>query len=195
MSGFAGISVPADVVRAAQRGCRDAHAEIFRRCGDAVYTLARRLVVDPAKAEDVLQETFIEVMRSVGGFRGDSAFATWLRHVAVSKALMLLRSSWERRRDTLPELDRLAAPANDEPIVDRVLMSALESLDSASRAVVWLYDVEGYTHVEIAAMMNKSVSYSKSRLARAHSRLRERLEPAGDRPPAPNDDNVVACFD
>ncbi|MEM1262194.1 MAG: sigma-70 family RNA polymerase sigma factor [Pseudomonadota bacterium] len=195
MSGFAGISVPADVISAAQRGCREAHAEIFRRSADAVFTLARRLVVDPAKAEDVLQETFIEVMRSIGGFRGDAAFATWLRHVAVSKALMLLRSSWERRRDTLPDNDRLAAVAESDPLVDRALVGALESLDSASRAVVWLYDVEGYTHVEIAAMMNKSVSYSKSRLARAHVALRERLQSKAGMSPATQETNVVTCFD
>ncbi|MEL7535721.1 MAG: sigma-70 family RNA polymerase sigma factor [Pseudomonadota bacterium] len=175
MSGFGGKTLPADVVDAAQRGARDAHALIYERYADAVFTLARRLVVDPGKAEDVLQETFIEVIRSIGGFRGDASLGTWVRHIAVSKALMLLRSSWERRRQALPEPDFVVAPDTPDGIADRALVRAVEQLDAASRAVVWLYDVEGYTHVEIAALMNKTVSFSKSRLARAHEKLRQVL--------------------
>jgi RNA polymerase sigma-70 factor (ECF subfamily) len=55
------------------------------------------------------------------------------------------------------------------------LETALERLSETSRAVVWLHDVEGYTHEEIAAMMDKTVSFSKSQLARAHGRLRRWL--------------------
>jgi RNA polymerase sigma-70 factor (ECF subfamily) len=55
------------------------------------------------------------------------------------------------------------------------LEAALESLSETSRAVVWLHDVEGYTHEEIASMMGRTASFSKSQLARAHARLRRRL--------------------
>ena len=178
MSGFGGNSPSADVVAAARRGSREAHARIYERYSTAVFTLARRLVVDAAKAEDVLQETFIEVIRSIGGFRGEASLGTWIRHIAVSKALMLLRSSWESRRDALPDDDHIA-DSRSEALPDQALLRAVEGLDPASRTVVWLYDVEGYTHVEIAALMNRTVSYSKSRLARAHATLRATLGPDG----------------
>jgi RNA polymerase sigma-70 factor (ECF subfamily) len=62
------------------------------------------------------------------------------------------------------------------------LERAFEHLSETSRAVVWLHDVEGYTHEEIAGLMNKSVSFSKSQLARAHIRLRRMLEEEGAGP-------------
>jgi RNA polymerase sigma-70 factor (ECF subfamily) len=55
------------------------------------------------------------------------------------------------------------------------LETALQQLSDTARAVVWLHDVEGYTHEEIAEMMNKTVSFSKSQLSRAHARLRKML--------------------
>ncbi len=175
MAGFQGKTVAATVLRAAQRGSRDAHAAIYRCYADAVYTVALRLVVDPGKAEDVLQETFIEVIRSIAAFRGDAALGTWIRHIAVSKSLMLLRSAWEHRASELPEPELVPATSGPESVPDRQLTSALAALDAASRAVVWLFDVEGYTHAEIAALTGKSVSFSKSRLARAHAALRRAL--------------------
>ena len=191
MSGFSGKSLPADVVEAAKSGSREAHAAIYVCFADPVFTLARRLVVDTAKAEDVLQETFIEVIRSIPGFRGDASLATWIRHIAVSKALMLLRSSWEKRRETLPYEDRIVGSAG-EPMHDQALLRALERLDAASRTVVWLYDVEGYTHVEIAALMKRTVSYSKSRLARAHATLRDVLTADSDSASGTNSGALLA---
>ena len=73
MSGFAGISVDESVIRRARRGDAGAHESLYRALAPAVYTLALRLVKAPAAAEDMLQETFIEVMRSLPRYRGDAA--------------------------------------------------------------------------------------------------------------------------
>ena len=177
MSGFAGIEIDPVVVDRARSGVPEAHAAIYRALSGPVYTLALRLVHNPAKAEDILQDTFIEVMRSIVRFRAESSLATWVRHIAVSKALMLLRSAWEKRGETLADASPVAVPAERTDVaID--LTAALGELHPDSRAVVWLHDVEGYTHREIGEMMGRSVSFSKSRLARAHEHLRELLEPA-----------------
>jgi len=132
--------------------------------------------VSPGLAEDVLQETFIEVLSKIDSFRGDSGFGFWVRRIAVNKCLMLLRSSWIVRRspDAVPE-----ESANDhtaEHLESRAALEiALASLSPTARIVVWLHDVEGYTHREIAESMGKTTSFSKSQLARAHERLRELL--------------------
>jgi RNA polymerase sigma-70 factor (ECF subfamily) len=85
-------------------------------------------------------------------------------------------------RDT-DELHEYAAPARrDDTLLRMDLETALESLSETSRAVVWLHDVEGYTHEEIAGMMGRTASFSKSQLARAHARLRRWL---GEEVPAP----------
>jgi len=179
MSGFAGISVDEAVIRRARRGEAGAHETLYRALAPAVYTLAVRLVKAPAAAEDMLQETFIEVMRSLPGYRGDASLATWVRRIAVSKCLMHLRSAWHRRAGELGDGDDPVdggAPVADSVGLRMDLEAALASLPAESRVVVWLHDVEGYTHREIAMVMQKTESYSKSQLSRAHRRLRGLLE-------------------
>lgn len=179
MSGFAGITVDEAVLRRARQGDARAHETLYRSFAPAVYTLALRLVKAPAPAEDMLQETFIEVMRSLPGYRGDASLATWIRRIAVSKCLMHLRSAWHNRAagfgDGEDPVD--GGPAVAESVGMRMdLEAALASLPSESRVVVWLHDVEGYTHREIAMLMQRTESYSKSQLSRAHRKLRGMLQ-------------------
>ncbi|HKL63888.1 MAG TPA: RNA polymerase sigma factor [Woeseiaceae bacterium] len=179
MSGFAGISVDESLIRRARRGDADAHESLYRALAPAVYTLAVRLVKVPAVAEDMLQETFIEVMRSLPRYRGDASLATWVRRIAMSKCLMHLRSAWHRRAGEFGDGDDPVdggAPVADSVGLRLDLEAALASLPAESRVVVWLHDVEGYTHREIAMAMHKTESYSKSQLSRAHRRLRGLLE-------------------
>lgn len=150
-----------------------AQEALYRAFESAVYNLARRICRTTEDAEDVMQETFIQVFRSIGQFRGDGSLWGWVRTVTASKALMRLRRNKYRDTDELPE-DIL--PNKKEDTALRMdLEAALGRLSETSRAVVWLHDVEGYTHEEIATMMDRTVSFSKSQLARAHARLRRWL--------------------
>jgi len=164
----------ADVVLPRLRaGDPAAQEALFRAFESPVYNLARRICRTTEDAEDVLQETFLEVFRSIGQFRGEGSLWGWVRTVASSKALMRLRRN--KYRDT-DDLNDEVGPARGEDTALRMdLEAALERLSETSRAVVWLHDVEGYTHEEIAAMMDRTVSFSKSQLARAHARLRRWL--------------------
>jgi RNA polymerase sigma-70 factor (ECF subfamily) len=130
-------------------------------------------------AEDVLQETFLEVVKSIGEYRGEGHLWGWVRRIAASKALMRLRREKLRETDELQDESTGAPPASVGTRID--LERAFEQLSESSRAVVWLHDVEGFTHEEIAERMGKTVSFSKSQLARAHTRLRRVLleEPEG----------------
>ena len=154
-------------------GDRAAQEALYRAFEAPVYNLARRICRTAEDAEDVLQETFFEVFRSIGQFRGQGSLWGWVRTVASSKALMRLRRNKYRETD---QLDDEAEPFRREDTALRMdLEAALERLSETSRAVVWLHDVEGYTHEEIAGIMQKTVSFSKSQLARAHARLRRWL--------------------
>ena len=146
---------------------------LFRAFEAPVYSLARRICRTTEDAEDVLQETFIEVFKSIHQFRGQGSIWGWVRTVASSKALMRLRRN--KYRDTDDLADDLAPMKREDTALRMDLESALERLSETSRAVVWLHDVEGYTHDEIAGMMDRTVSFSKSQLARAHARLRKYL--------------------
>ena len=137
-----------------------------------VYTLARRLSKSPDDAEDVLQETFLEVCRSLKQWRGEGSLWGWIRTIAASKALMRYRR--EKLRAWEPLDDDVARQSEDVPL-QMDLEAALARLPERSRAVVWPHDVEGYTHEEIAELMGMTTSFSKSQLARAHDRLRRWL--------------------
>ena len=173
------LTVPDILVARAKQGDEEALEALFRAFETPVYNLARRILRHPEDAEDVLQETFLEVMRSLRGYRGDGSLWGWIRRIASSKALMRIRRESIRTTEELLEETTGGATPPAGLTVD--LERAFESLSETSRAVVWLHDVEGYTHEEIAELMGKTVSFSKSQLARAHARLRRQLGPGEGR--------------
>jgi RNA polymerase sigma-70 factor (ECF subfamily) len=167
--------VPVEIVDRARSGDRAAHAELYAVFGGAVFTLARRMLASKALAEDVLQETFVEVICNIDRFRGDAEVGTWIKRIAINKCLMHVRSSWVSRRS--PEIDEPAGEHRSGSVDDQMALErALDCVPDVARAVVWLHDVEGYTHAEIGRLMGRTTSFSKSQLARAHERLRALLE-------------------
>lgn len=187
MSHFLGIDVSPAVIGAAREGDRQAHEAIYRACQRPIYTLIRRLIPRVEIADELFQETFVEILRNIRAYSGEGAFGGWVRAIAVNKCLMYLRSPWHRSLMYLDAdeggepvgvvlLDQATRPdvqAQASSDVER----AMAELPTVTRSIVWLHDVEGYTHVEIARLLGRTTSFSKSQLARAHARLRELLEP------------------
>jgi len=182
MSKFVDIQIDPGIVKRAARGDAKAHEIIYRAYSSPVYSVCLRFTRVPAQAEDLLQETFIEVIRSIAKFRGEAPLGIWIRRVAISKALMFLRSAWHKRGQSLDDdWEEMmtgsqlvhGSPTQPEQAID--LDAALGNLSAVSRTVVWLHDVEGYTHKEIAALLGKSESFSKSQLSRAYQKLRPML--------------------
>ncbi len=179
------------VVARARRGDPDALELLYATFARPVYTLGCRLTGAADTGEDVLQETFLELLRSISSYRGDGPFGGWLRRIAVSKVLMRRRRARVRRVEEYREVPETAAvwsPAPDGSWQLRFdLERALARLSEAARVVVWLHDVEGMTHAEIADLFGRSESFSKSQLARAHDRLRQWLVPERSIEHAPDD--------
>jgi RNA polymerase sigma-70 factor (ECF subfamily) len=169
--------VPLETLTRARRGDRDAHGELYTVFAGPVFTLARRMLASKALAEDVLQETFVEVICKIDGFRGEAEIGTWIKRIAINKCLMHLRSSWVSRRRPAED-DEHAGEERSGALDQLALERALDCVPDVARAVVWLHDVEGYTHAEIGKLMGRTTSFSKSQLARAHERLRALLEGA-----------------
>ncbi len=182
MSKFADIQIDPAIVSRAARGDARAHEIIYRAFATPVYSLCLRFTRAPAHAEDLVQETFIEIMRSIAKFRGEAALGTWIRRIAVSKALMFLRSAWTARSQSLGEDwdevtpgDAVSLGISRHPDEAIDLDAALANLPQVGRTIVWLHDVEGFTHKEIAKMMGRTESFSKSQLSRAYQKLRPML--------------------
>jgi RNA polymerase sigma factor (sigma-70 family) len=173
------LQVEPQILAAARAGDRAAQGELYGRVAAPTLRLLGRLVPGHA-AEDVFQDTMMAVFARLQEFRGDAPFGAWVRAIAVNRALMHLRSPWHRLRiwvaagveATADERQGAAAVERTEAIAVRIdLASLLDRLPPASRAVLWLYEVEGYSHEEIARAFGRSVSFSKSQVARAHRRL------------------------
>jgi RNA polymerase sigma factor (sigma-70 family) len=174
------IEVDEITLAQARRGSLPACERIFRSFQQPAYSVAFRICQCPEIAQEVTQEAFITVFRKLRQFRGDAPFWGWLRRVVINHAISMLRRS--PRAAELEFQDYHAQSSGEQERLGLVmdLDAALASLGGEDRAVVWLHDVEGYGHQEIAAMFGKTESFSKTRLSRARARLRSLLEGPGE---------------
>jgi RNA polymerase sigma-70 factor (ECF subfamily) len=174
------IDVPDTVLARARRGEVAALEQIYRAFERPAYTLALRMLGDADNARETVHDAMLHLLERIGQFRGDAPFWGWLRQIVVNQALMRLRRDRGVAFEELPADDD--TPGNLPPpwaLADaKHLEHALARLPAMTRSVLWLYHVEEYTHQEIATMTGKSVSFSKSQVARGSSRLRALLEPS-----------------
>ncbi len=177
---FAQLELPMSIVERARAGELAAFEQIYRRFERPVYTLALRMLGDAESARDVLHDAMLKVFQRIGQYRSDAPFWAWLRQVAMNEALMRLRR--EHRMDVDSDSEQIvdgAAPPwvrADATALDR----ALGKLPAMTRSVLWMYHVEGYSHPEIAELVGKTISFSKSQVARGTARLRDLLAPLAE---------------
>ena len=156
----------------ARRGDMGACEQIYRKFQQPAYSVAFRICQCRELSRDVTQEAFITAFGKIRQFRGDAPFWGWLRRVVVNHTISALR---KRPRADVVELQEFHAHSDGDHEhigLSMDLESALSTLDREDRAVVWLHDVEGYNHREIAGLFGKTESFSKTRLSRARSKLR-----------------------
>jgi RNA polymerase sigma factor (sigma-70 family) len=175
-----------ELMRLAGAGEPAAQRCLYDLMAGPAFALICRLVRDRAAAEDLFQDSLMSVFRHLPDFRGEAPFGAWARQIVVRHCLMHLRAPWQRARLALQEVlsdegDNVPAAfgalATDPQLADRIdLERALARLSETARSVLWLHDVEGLTHEEIAAAYGRSVSFSKSQLARAHGTMRGLLD-------------------
>ncbi len=174
------IEVPDKLIALARKGDLHAFERLYRLFERPVYTLALRLLNDADAAHDVLHDAMLKVFEHVGQYRSDAPFWGWLRQIALNEALMRLRRSQRLEIDSeLPDIIDTAAPPwvhADAGTLER----CMNELPDVTRALVWLFHVEGYTHIEIAEFTGKTVSFSKSQVARGTAKLRALLAPVSE---------------
>ena len=197
----AGASTPAlddgresdtQLVARLQRGDKIAFREVVRRHREKVYRLALRLTRDDARAQDVVQDAFLQVFRKIGQFQEQSAFSTWLYRITVNAALMRMRS--ERRHHEAPleeasprytEAGEIADPVDDwSPAVDDQASNAelavyaakaVDKLPETYRSVFILRELEDLSTEEVAQILDLTLPTVKTRLHRARLALRKAL--------------------
>ncbi len=178
----------AEAIRLAQQGDASAFEQLYRLHSRRVYALCLRMVGNPADAEDLAQEAFLQLFRKIATFRGESAFSTWLHRMTVNVVLMRLRKKSlpvASLEETTEPDEETGGPRKDigapdlllTGSIDRVnLQRCVEQLPPGYRTVFVLHDVQGYEHNEIADIMRCSIGNSKSQLHKARMRIRELLQ-------------------
>jgi RNA polymerase sigma-70 factor (ECF subfamily) len=179
------VDSDAELVSRAQAGEREAFEELVRRHADHLYSVVRHVCGSVEEAEDVAQESFLRAWRSIGSFRSDARFFTWLYRIGINEA--------KRRRERQPpsamvvgfdggvEIDPpdvRAAPDEraSEAEVRRALERAVRALPLKYRAPLILRDIEGLSNAEAASVLELGEAAFKSRLHRARSAVRKAVE-------------------
>lgn len=175
-----------EAITQARRGDGTAFEYLYKAYSRRVYGLCLRMSKNPAEAEDLTQQAFLQVFRKIGTFRGEAGFSTWLYRVTVNVVLMSRRrkkptevaESWNSA-DT--DGGDLREPGAGDPAmlgaIDRLnLKRAIGKLPAGYRRFFLLHDVVGYQHNEIAGLLGCSIGCSKSQLHRARKRLRRLLQ-------------------
>lgn len=154
---------------------------LYQRHRPLVYSICLRMTGNVSAAEDLTQEVFIQLLRKVGSFRGESRFSSWLYRFTTNHVLMHFRKVI-RRSERFPYLEdefvtsvgpRISIGAQ---LLDRIALdAAVAKLPSGCRSVFLKFEIEGYNHEEIAAIFGCSVGNSKSQLHKARRKLRTLL--------------------
>lgn len=168
------------LVRAAMSGDVAAFEAIYRQHVGRVRGVILRLVGGHGgRADDLTQEVFVRAWQALPGFRFEAALSTWLHRLAVTTALMEMRRSRARPQDGGDDdglwLVGVPDSAGDGTALTMDLERTVASLPPRARAVLVLYDIEGWTHEEIASELGMAIGSSKAQLHRARGLLRQRL--------------------
>jgi len=188
------------LVERVQSGDQAAFGLLVSKYQRKLLRLVMRLVRDPAEAEDVAQEAFIKAYRALPGFRGESAFYTWLYRIAINTAKNWLLAN-ARRMPTLSEISCADDDSSgiddsglmrDDETPERLLMSkqigetvnaAMDALPEDLRTAISLREIEGLSYEEIAQVMDCPIGTVRSRIFRAREAIATQLRPLLDSAP------------
>lgn len=168
---------PDDLLQSCIAGNCRAQFQFYERYSPKLYGVCLRYARDESEANDMLQEGFIKIFRELSAFRGQGSLEAWMCKIMINTALSRLR------KKSLKFLPYVEAPENlysDEDIISSLsaaeLITVLNHLPQGYRTVLNLYAIEGYSHAEIAQMLDISEGTSRSQYLRAKIALRNRLE-------------------
>ena len=158
-----------EMIKGCIDGSRICQRELYDRFASKMLGVCMRYAKDKAEAEDMLQEGFIKVFKSISSFRYEGSFEGWIRQIMVFTAINLFK---QRKRKFKESLDtEMYDTAIDDQVIEKIaakeIISLVQQMPEGYRTVFNLYAVEGYTHVEIGKLLGISDGTSRSQYARA----------------------------
>jgi len=187
--------VDRQLVERAQRGDKQAFGLLVQKYQRKLARLLSRFIRDPAEVEDVAQEAFVKAYRALPGFRGDSAFYTWLYRIGINTAKNYL-VAMGRRAPTSTEVEAEQAEGLDEgeqlrdintpeslllsSEIAQTVNATIEKLPEELRRAIQMRELEGMSYEEIAEAMNCPIGTVRSRIFRAREAIAGELRPLLD---------------
>ena len=164
------------LVKACIRQERKAQRALYERFSPVMHTVCLRYVRETAEAEDVLLKGFMKVFLNLKNFRSEGSLEGWIRRIIVNEALMYIRQNKNMYLEVDIEEAKEANSISADHLAEEDLMRLISTLPTGYRTVFNLYAVEGYSHQEIAEMLEISEGTSKSQLSRARQILKQKIE-------------------
>jgi RNA polymerase sigma-70 factor (ECF subfamily) len=176
------------LIQKSQRGDMDAFEQLLLRYEKKVYTIAYKYMGNAEDASDLAQEALIKAYQSIGTFRGESSFGTWIGRITANKCLDELRKRKELQTTSLDEELELEEGSVQKEIVSErdtpeqhtirqetvhYVQQKLQQMKEEYRMVLVLRELEGHSYEDIADMLNCSLGTVKSRISRARNYLKE----------------------
>lgn len=191
-TGIPGVerSIDQELVTRVQKGDKTAFDLLVRKYQHKIAKLISRYVYDRTEVEDVTQEAFIKAYRAMAGFRGESAFYTWLYRIAINTAKNYLVSQGRRLPNStvasdddgvepevgLPEIATPETSLLTNEIAETV-SAAIEALPEDLRTAITLREIDGLSYEEIAQVMDCPIGTVRSRIFRAREAIDKELKP------------------
>ncbi|MGB5170295.1 RNA polymerase sigma factor [Eudoraea sp.] len=172
-----------DLVQLCLEGKSTAQMEIYNRYYKAMYNTAYRIVKDPAEAEDVMQEAFLNAFTKLNTFKGEVAFGAWLKRIVVNKSIYHYRAQKKKNERGLDDI-LYKVEDNDEVSVDhgrteqlaQKVMDTMGHLKENYRVSLTLHLIEGYDYEEVCSIMNISYANCRTTISRAKESLRKKMK-------------------
>jgi len=167
-----------DLIKKCLKGNLRAQSELYRKYSSVMFAVCLRFACNRMEAEDMLQNGFIKVFSNLEQYKMKGSFEGWMRRIMVTTAINHIRKNHKIIHDTEIELLESKVLAS-ENIYDQLsaseIMALIMEMPYGYKMVFSLYVIEGYSHQEIAEMLEINEGTSKSQLSRAKSYLRERI--------------------
>ena len=164
-----------DLIDACRRNERWAQNRLYQDYADAMYNVAFRMVQNEDDARDILQNSFIDVFRSIRKFKNQVTPGSWIKRIVINNSINHLKKKKLEFTD-LSNVEPVENKRDEKESFDiRKIRSAIKRLPDGYRTVLTLYLIEGYDHLEISQILGISVATSKSQFSRAKAKLRELL--------------------
>ena len=153
-----------------------AQAELYTRYSSVLFSICLKYAPNYTEAEDVLQDTFITIFDKIDQYKSKGSFEGWLKRIAINTALQRYRKPAVFKLVSEENIKEVEVEIDEESISLDYLLTIIQELPDRYRLVFNLYVLDGYSHKEIATLLDISQGTSKSNLARARVILKDKIE-------------------